>query len=250
MLISDTSLDIHYQYFPLDYVFMDIVIVYFFLGTITGVIRLGVRFMWVTLFKFRAASTPPQGLLFGTIILMLSLLALNFSLTTVVAPGYAHFGSQVYVMFGTAKIIRNLSCPATLTRPSPCTPSPSTEICTPTVASSLIDGVNVNTPFFGVIFYYAQWVFVGVFLISFVIALFHTPRGQADDEIEDFIEREEEQRLLGNERRSVTPRGSQSSLGGPRDSSGNLREEGIRPKASRSSLADAAKGGARSHDEV
>lgn len=120
-------------------------------------------------------------------------------------------------------------------------PSLSIEICTPTVASSLIDGVNVNTPFFGIIFYYAQWVFIGVYLISFVLALFRTPRGQADDEIEDFIEREEEQRLLGNERRSV----------GPRNSSGSLRENegGIRPKASRSSLAEAAReSGASSHN--
>ena len=83
--------------FPLDYVFMVLLIVYFFLATMSGVITLGVRFLWVALFRIRKGATMPQGLLFSTILLTLSLLALNYSLTAVVAPGYAHFGSQVYV---------------------------------------------------------------------------------------------------------------------------------------------------------
>ena len=76
---------------------MVLLIVYFFLATMSGVITLGVRFLWVALFRIRKGATMPQGLLFSTILLTLSLLALNYSLTAVVAPGYAHFGSQVYV---------------------------------------------------------------------------------------------------------------------------------------------------------
>lgn len=82
---------------------MVLLIVYFFLATMSGVITIGVRFLWVSLFRIRKAATMPQGLLFSTILLTLGLLALNYSLTAVVAPGYAHFGSQVYVS-GTSKL--------------------------------------------------------------------------------------------------------------------------------------------------
>lgn len=47
------------------------------------------------LYKIRARSTPPQGLLVAAIILMLSILALNMELTTI-APQYANFGSQTW----------------------------------------------------------------------------------------------------------------------------------------------------------
>lgn len=83
--------------FPLDYVFMVLVVVYFFMATMSGIITIGVRFLWVALFRIRKGATMPQGLLFASVLLMLALLALNYSLTAVVAPGYAHFGSQVYV---------------------------------------------------------------------------------------------------------------------------------------------------------
>lgn len=83
--------------FPLDYIFMVGLILYFFLATMSGVIYIGIRFLWITLFKIRKGATAPQGLLVTALLLTLSLLALNYTMTTTIAPGYAHFGSQVYV---------------------------------------------------------------------------------------------------------------------------------------------------------
>jgi LMBR1 domain-containing protein 1 len=83
--------------FPLDYLFTVGLILYFFLATLTGVIYIGIRFFWMTLFKIRKGATAPQGLLVTALLLTLSLLALNYTMTTTVAPGYAHFGSQVYI---------------------------------------------------------------------------------------------------------------------------------------------------------
>lgn len=83
--------------FPLDYIFIVCLIVYFFLATITGIIHVGIRFFWINLYRIKKGSTAPQGLLFSAILLTLSLLALNYTMTTTVAPSYAHFGSQVYV---------------------------------------------------------------------------------------------------------------------------------------------------------
>jgi LMBR1 domain-containing protein 1 len=73
------------------------IIIYVFFATMTGIIQIGVRFLWVTLYRIKRGSTAPQGLLFSAMLLTFGLLALNYSVTSVVAPGYAHFGSQVYV---------------------------------------------------------------------------------------------------------------------------------------------------------
>jgi LMBR1 domain-containing protein 1 len=67
------------------------------MATMTGIITMGVRFLWVQLYRIQKRATAPQGLMCCTILLTLSLLALNYTLTAVVAPGYSHFGSQVYV---------------------------------------------------------------------------------------------------------------------------------------------------------
>lgn len=67
------------------------------MATVSGLIHIGIRFLWITLFKIRKHGTSPQGLLVTAILLTLSLLGLNYTVTTTVAPGYAHFGSQVYV---------------------------------------------------------------------------------------------------------------------------------------------------------
>lgn len=71
--------------------------IYFFLATMMGIIQIGVRFLWVTLYRIKRGSTAPQGLLFSSLLLIFGLLTLNYTVTSVVAPGYAHFGSQVYV---------------------------------------------------------------------------------------------------------------------------------------------------------
>lgn len=72
-------------------------VLYFFLATMMGIIQIGVGFLWLTLYRIKKFSTAPQGLLICSILLSFGLLAFNYSITSVVAPGYAHFGSQVYV---------------------------------------------------------------------------------------------------------------------------------------------------------
>lgn len=83
--------------FPLDYMFMVCLIVYFFLATMSGIVHVGIRFLWINLYSIKKGATAPQALLVSAVLLTLSLLALNYTMTTTVAPGYAHFGSQVYV---------------------------------------------------------------------------------------------------------------------------------------------------------
>lgn len=76
---------------------MVMIILYMFWATTKGIISIGIRFLWVNLYKFRQAATPPQGLLAATMLFMLSLAGLGYSLTMSVAPDYSMFGSQKYV---------------------------------------------------------------------------------------------------------------------------------------------------------
>jgi LMBR1 domain-containing protein 1 len=76
---------------------MVMIILYMFWSTTRGIISIGIRFLWVHLYRFRRAATQPQGLLAATMLLMLSLAGLSYSLTMSVAPEYSMFGSQRYV---------------------------------------------------------------------------------------------------------------------------------------------------------
>ncbi|KAI9254738.1 hypothetical protein EDC94DRAFT_618290 [Helicostylum pulchrum] len=169
--------------FPLDYMFMVGIVIYFLLATMMGIIQIGVRFLWVTLYRIRKGSTAPQGLLFSAILLTFGLLALTYSITSVVAPGYAHYGSQVYCNH-TERGSRD--CSVVVDMIVPCDIYAPLEICTPTVSSTLIDRITLNTPIFGFIFYYSQWAFLLVFTFGFLISLFKsTPTYQSSREEEE-----------------------------------------------------------------
>ncbi|KAI7891161.1 uncharacterized protein EV154DRAFT_508855 [Mucor mucedo] len=164
--------------FPLDYMMMVGIAIYFFLATMAGIIQIGVRFLWVTLYRIKKRSTAPQGLLFSCILLIFGVLAFNYAITSVVAPGYAHFGSQVYCNHTEGG---RRDCTTEVDKIFPCDVYAPLEICTPTVSSTLIDRMTLNTPVFGYLFYYAQWAFLVSFTFGFLISLFKSPTYESQD---------------------------------------------------------------------
>jgi LMBR1 domain-containing protein 1 len=76
---------------------MVVIIIQFFLATAIGISRIGIKFLWVTLYRIKKKSTSPQGLLMITSLLTFALFSFTYSITSSLAPGYTHFGSQVYV---------------------------------------------------------------------------------------------------------------------------------------------------------
>jgi len=92
--VHDTT---YHQYFPADYMLVVMITLYMFWATTKGIISIGIRLLCVNLYKFRRAATEPQGLLAATMLLMLSLAGLSYTLTMSVAPEYSMFGSQKYV---------------------------------------------------------------------------------------------------------------------------------------------------------
>ncbi|CAO3665882.1 unnamed protein product [Umbelopsis vinacea] len=116
------------NFFPLDYVFMIALILYFFLATMAGVITIGCN---STMNHIRNCTGKPELIV-------------------------------------------------------PC------DIYAPTV---------VNTPFFGLFYYYSQWAFLTIFILGFIAALFRSPRNNVDAETDDVVDADEEQALLDDARR-------------------------------------------------
>jgi len=146
------------KYFPLDYVLLALIIFYIFFTTLSGIIRIGVRFLWVNLYKIRSGSTPPQGLLLASIILMFAILSLNMELTTL-APQYANWGSQTYTPINSTDVV-------------PCSFDAPQGLCYMTQIGGIVNRISLRTTFFGFIFFYATWIFIAFTFLAFFIAAF------------------------------------------------------------------------------
>ncbi|KAI9253609.1 hypothetical protein BY458DRAFT_521705 [Sporodiniella umbellata] len=159
--------------FPIDYGWLLLFIVYFFLATVMGITRLGVKFLWVTLYRIRRRATAPQGLLITTLLSTLGLLAFVYTFTSTLAPGYTHFGSQVYCNYLEGE---ERDCTGREEEIIPCDIYGPADICTPTTTSVLLDRISLNTPLFGWVYYYSQWAFLVTFVFGFLVALFKSPQ--------------------------------------------------------------------------
>ena len=67
--------------------------------------------------------------------------------------------------------------------------------------STFLNRVTINFPFFGVVDFWAQFVFLGIFLLAFVLLLFRTPKLSDPEADEDALEEEEEGLLATTGRR-------------------------------------------------
>lgn len=151
--------------FPVDYVLVTLLVLFFFNSTIVGIASIGIRFLWLKLFEIRNSHTSPQALLMATVMLTLTSLAINYALVTMVAPQYAIFGPQVFCARSPKQPGEQPDCSKhpELIRPcSELSESPAAgAICTPSVVSTFLNRMTINFPFFGVFIFWAQFAFLG-----------------------------------------------------------------------------------------
>jgi LMBR1 domain-containing protein 1 len=133
----------------------------------------------------------------GTILLMLSVLALMYSLTTIVAPQYAHFGSQTYCNHTIGDWGEVRDCTSVPQAIFPCSSaSEAKEICTQTVVSLFLNRITLTFPFFGGVAFWGQFVFLGVWVLMGIWGCWRRPRledetvsDEEDDERTGLLER-------------------------------------------------------------
>ncbi|GAO19120.1 uncharacterized protein UV8b_01123 [Ustilaginoidea virens] len=185
--------------FPLDYVLMALLILFLFSSTISGIAAVGIRFLWIRIFQIRRGRTAPQALLIATVMLTLVILAINYAVTMLVAPQYSIYGTQT---FCSSKPDHPGAQPSCRDRPDlikPCSEALNVahakDICTPSVMSTFLNRISITWPFFGIIDFWAQFAFLGVFLIVFLTALVRSPKVSMT-ELDEDAEADEEESLL------------------------------------------------------
>lgn len=187
--------------FPIDYIIFLFLVLFFFSASVVGIATAGIRILWITLFKIRKGQTSPQALLLATVLLTLITLAINYSVAMVVAPQYATWGPQTYCDMTINSKGEQPSCSEHKDLIKPCSElatNPSAQsVCTPSVLSTFINRVTINFPFFGVVLFWAQFVFLGVYLIVFLATLFKAP-SLDQEQIDRDLEEEEEEGLLAS----------------------------------------------------
>ncbi|ELR55157.1 Putative lysosomal cobalamin transporter, partial [Bos mutus] len=83
--------------FPLDYILITIIIMYFIFTSMAGIRNIGIWFFWIRLYKIRRGRTRPQALLFLCMILLLIVLHTSYMIYSL-APQYVMYGSQNYLI--------------------------------------------------------------------------------------------------------------------------------------------------------
>lgn len=186
--------------FPVDYVLMALLISLFFSASISGIATMGIRFLWLRIFQIRKGRTAPQALLMATVMLALIMLAINYAVAMMVAPQYASYGTQTFCDLPPHHPDEKPDCRKTPEAIKPCSEwvnshSRSLQACTPTVMSTFLNRIALNWPVFGAIDFWAQFAFLGVFLIVFLTSLFRAPKTNLS-ELDEEAEADEEEGLL------------------------------------------------------
>ena len=140
------------HYFPADYLAMVTITLYLFTVTVSGVSQLGVRFLWIHLYRLKNHASAPQALLLMSVITAFIMLAMSMEMLTL-GPQYASFGTQVVRLRSQRD-------------PVPCTyafvhGNSSHTTCTMTQISVFVNRITLQFKFFGMAFYAANWAFIG-----------------------------------------------------------------------------------------
>ncbi|KAG8527115.1 uncharacterized protein KY384_008544 [Bacidia gigantensis] len=191
--------------FPIDYIIYLLLVLYFFSSSVVGIGVIGIRFLWLEIFKIRKGHTTPQAMLLATMLMSLMVLAIFYSMAMIVAPQYTHYGPQTFCDREIVPGDGQPDCSTHHNAIKPCTERSTSlaaaRVCTPSVASTFIDRITVNFSFFGAVDFWAQIAFFAVFLIVLVTSLVRTPKLDQYQLDQDAEEDEEEGLLASTGRR-------------------------------------------------
>uniref|UniRef100_A0A8C0K5J4 Lysosomal cobalamin transport escort protein LMBD1 n=1 Tax=Canis lupus dingo TaxID=286419 RepID=A0A8C0K5J4_CANLU len=150
--------------FPLDYILITIIIMYFIFTSMAGIRNIGIWFFWVRLYKIRRGRTRPQALLFLCMILLLIVLHTSYMIYSL-APQYVMYGSQNYLIESNITYDdhkNNSAFPV----PKRCDADAPEDQCTVTRTYLFLH----KFWFFSAAYYFGNWAFLGVFLIGLIVS--------------------------------------------------------------------------------
>lgn len=171
---SDVALSALSQYFPMDFILFGFLACYLFVSSIHGLVMIGVRLLCWKLYSMPPRRTMPHAVLMGSWMIMFVVLTLNMQILTF-APQYATFGNQFFVNRTNGP--EKLACTLEVALHNHTTG----DFCKMTQISRIINTINVQTPFVGVVLFFANLGFVGFYFLFSLIAIFKpTSRSRVD----------------------------------------------------------------------
>uniref|UniRef100_A0A8C5WC91 Lysosomal cobalamin transport escort protein LMBD1 n=1 Tax=Leptobrachium leishanense TaxID=445787 RepID=A0A8C5WC91_9ANUR len=143
--------------FPLDYLLISTITMYFFFTSMAGIRNMGVWFFWVRLYKIRRGRTRPQALLFLCMILLLIVLHTSYMIYSL-APQYVMYGSQKYLGESNSTIKTTIGNSSQYIAKD-CSADAPEDQCTVTRTYLFLH----KFWFFSSIYYFGNWAFIVVF---------------------------------------------------------------------------------------
>ncbi|XP_053566390.1 lysosomal cobalamin transport escort protein LMBD1 [Bombina bombina] len=165
--------------FPLDYLLITIIIIYFIFTSMAGIRNMGIWFFWIQLYKIRRGRTRPQALLFLCMILLLIVLHTSYMIYSL-APQYVMYGSQKYLVQNTSELETNTGNSSTVVVKD-CDADAPEDQCIITRTYLFLH----KFWFFGTAYYFGNWVFIAVFLLGVAVSCCKGKKSVIEGEVEE-----------------------------------------------------------------
>uniref|UniRef100_A0A8C3ACC8 Lysosomal cobalamin transport escort protein LMBD1 n=1 Tax=Cyclopterus lumpus TaxID=8103 RepID=A0A8C3ACC8_CYCLU len=165
--------------FPLDYILITVITMYFVVTSMAGIRNMGIWFFWIRLYKIRPKKTRPQALLFLCMILLLIVLHTSYMIYSL-APQYVMYGSQKYLVQVRNNVSGSTSGNATFATTRTCDADAPEDQCTVTRSYLFLH----KFWFFSTIYYFGNWAFIGAFLIGLVVSCCRGKKSVIEGEVE------------------------------------------------------------------
>ncbi|NWV14946.1 LMBD1 protein, partial [Ptilonorhynchus violaceus] len=168
--------------FPLDYILITTIVMYFIFTSMAGIRNMGIWFFWIRLYKIRRGKTRPQALLFLCMILLLIVLHTSYMIYSL-APQYVMYGSQKYLtqvrfIVATYSQLRNIF--RSLLYVSILFPF-NLDQCIVTRTYLFLH----KFWFFSAAYYFGNWAFIAVFLIGLIVSCCKGKKSVIEGEVDD-----------------------------------------------------------------
>ncbi|XP_053878339.1 lysosomal cobalamin transport escort protein LMBD1 isoform X1 [Malaclemys terrapin pileata] len=166
--------------FPLDYILITTIIMYFIFTSMAGIRNMGIWFFWIRLYKIRRGKTRPQALLFLCMILLLIVLHTSYMIYSL-APQYVMYGSQKYLVQHNVTLVDGQPGNVTTYVPKVCDADAPEDQCTITRTYLFLH----KFWFFSAAYYFGNWAFIAVFLIGLIVSCCKGKKSVIEGEVDE-----------------------------------------------------------------
>ncbi|TFK12691.1 guanine nucleotide-binding protein G(olf) subunit alpha [Platysternon megacephalum] len=166
--------------FPLDYILITTIIMYFIFTSMAGIRNMGIWFFWIRLYKIRRGKTRPQALLFLCMILLLIVLHTSYMIYSL-APQYVMYGSQKYLVQHNMTLVDGQPGNVTTYVPKVCDADAPEDQCAITRTYLFLH----KFWFFSAAYYFGNWAFIAVFLIGLIVSCCKGKKSVIEGEVDE-----------------------------------------------------------------